>query len=126
MFIRDLKDCAEITAGDNTILRELFNPHIDPVNLRYSLAHARVKPGETTYLHRLKTSEVFYILEGEGEMRIEHECVPIKPGQTVYIPPGASQNIRNTGCKELVFLAIVDPAWRADDEDVTDARAMCK
>jgi hypothetical protein len=26
MFIRDLKDCEEFTAGDNSILRELLHP----------------------------------------------------------------------------------------------------
>jgi len=126
MFIRDLNECTEITAGDNTALRELFNPCIDPLDLRYSLAHAVVKPGEVTFLHRLRHSEVFYIIEGVAEMRIDHECREVGPGQAIYIPPGAAQNIKNTGDRDLVFLAIVDPAWRPDDEDVMDARAMCK
>jgi mannose-6-phosphate isomerase-like protein (cupin superfamily) len=37
----------------------------------------------------------------------------------VYIPPGAEQHIRNTGAGDLKFLCIVDPAWRAEDEEVT-------
>jgi mannose-6-phosphate isomerase-like protein (cupin superfamily) len=42
----------------------------------------------------------------------------VGPGDTVYIPPGAGQQITNTGRSDLVFLAIVDPAWRAEDEEL--------
>ncbi len=58
MFIKDLSKCREFIAGDNTILRELFNPLKDKMNLRYSLAHAIIKPGEISYYHKLKTSAV--------------------------------------------------------------------
>lgn len=119
MRIVDLNDCAEFTAGDNCRLRELLHPDRQPVGLRYSLAHARVAPGQTTWRHRLRTaSEVYYILEGQGEMRIGDETAPVRAGQAVYIPPDAEQCITNTGDADLVFLCIVDPAWRADDEQV--------
>ena len=63
MFIKDLKECKEIVAGDNTTLRELLNPLKEDVITRYSVAHARVNPGEITYAHRLKSSEVYYELD---------------------------------------------------------------
>ncbi len=66
MFIKDLQKCAEFIAGDNIILRELLHPDKEELALRYSLAHAVVKPGETSYRHKLKNSEVYYILEGAG------------------------------------------------------------
>ena len=118
MFIRDLKDCAEFTAGDATRLRELFNPLKDDLALRYSLAHATVAPGMTSILHRLKTSEVYYILQGEGEMRIDGERQKVGPGQAIYIPPGTAQQITNTGSCDLVFICIVDPAWKTEDETI--------
>ena len=120
MFVRHLRDCEEITAGDNTRLRELFNPLKDPLELRYSLAVARVEPGGTTFLHRLETSEVYYILEGGGEMNIDGERRDVGAGDAVYIPPGAAQQITNTGDGELVFVCIVDPAWRAEDEEILE------
>lgn len=118
MFIRDLKNCPEFLAGDHTILRELLHPDKADLNLRYSLAHAIVKPGQTSKRHRLKTSEVYYILEGRGTMRIDDETAEVTPGQAVYIPPHAIQYITNTGQGDLVFLCIVDPAWRIEDETV--------
>ena len=114
----DLNDCAEFVAGDNTILREVLHPGKQDIALRYSLAHAVVRPGEVSLAHRLTSSEVYYILEGEGIMHIDGEQAEVGPGQMVYIPPHAVQSIRNTGEADLKFLCIVDPAWRAEDEEV--------
>jgi mannose-6-phosphate isomerase-like protein (cupin superfamily) len=118
MFIKDLKDCEEFTAGDNTILRELLHPAKADLKLRYSLAHAVVKPVKASRPHRLKTSEVYYILEGEATMHVDEETALVRPGHAIYIPPNARQYIHNTGNTDLVFLCIVDPAWRKEDEAV--------
>lgn len=120
MFIRRLADCPEFTAGDNCRLREILHPGKAELALRYSLAHAVVAPGQTTWLHRLRTSEVYYILSGEGVMRIDGETSAVGPGDTVYIPPSAGQCIHNPGTSDLVFLCIVDPAWRKEDEEVPE------
>jgi len=118
MFIKDLKQCEEFAAGDNTILRELLHPAKADLRLRYSLAHAVVRPGRASRPHRLKTSEVYYIMEGEGVMHIDDESAPVSPGHAIYIPPNAKQYIRNTGNADLKFICIVDPAWRKEDEEV--------
>lgn len=118
MFLRNLKDCAEFIAGDGSILRELLHPDKADLQLRYSLAHAVVKPGQTTRPHRLRTSEVYYILEGEGLMHLDAESAVVRPGQAVYIPPRSLQYIHNPGASDLVFLCMVDPAWRKVDEEV--------
>jgi mannose-6-phosphate isomerase-like protein (cupin superfamily) len=118
MFIRELKDCEEFIAGDNCTLREILHPDKETLALRYSLAHAVVKPGDTTRQHRLKTSEVYYIIEGEGTMHINDDSARVRPGSTIYIPPLAKQSITNSGKTDLKFICIVDPAWRKEDEDV--------
>ncbi len=118
MFIKDLQDCEEFIAGDNSILRELLHPAKAELNIRYSLAHAIMKPGQTSTPHRLRTSEVYYILEGEGLMHIDDETASVGSGQAIYIPPGSRQHIQNSGQTELKFLCIVDPAWRKEDEQV--------
>ncbi len=118
MFIRELTDCPEFTAGDNCMLREILHPDKAALDLRYSLAHAVVRPGQTTWKHRLRTSEVYYIIEGEGVMHIDNEDAPVRRGSTVYIPPMATQCITNSGTRDLVFICIVDPAWRKEDEVV--------
>jgi len=85
MFMRDLKNCEEIIAGDATILRELFNPNKDDLKLRYSLAHAVVKVGEQSKQHILKTSEVYYILEAqEGCTSMTNQKKCILGGQFIF------------------------------------------
>jgi mannose-6-phosphate isomerase-like protein (cupin superfamily) len=118
MVVHELIDCEEFIAGDNCRLREILHPDKADLKLRYSLAHAVVKPGDTTWQHRLRTSEVYYIMEGEGIMHIEDQTKPVRPGSTVYIPPNAKQCIQNSGKRDLIFLCIVDPAWRKEDEEV--------
>lgn len=119
MLVRTLDDCAEFTAGDNTRLREILHPDKMLLDLRYSLAWARVEAGHTSYSHRLSVSEAYYILQGRGEMRIDGESRVVEPGDTVYIPPNATQCITALGPGDLAFLCIVDPAWQPEVEFVT-------
>ncbi len=118
MLVRSLDDCPEFPAGDGSLLRELLHPDKTPVRIRYSLAHATVPPAQATIPHRLTTAEVYYVLEGFGEMSIDGERESVESGSTVYIPPGAVQSIENTGDQELAFLCIVDPAWRTQGEEI--------
>ena len=120
MFVMHLKECREIIAGDDSVLRELLNPEKSALVLRYSLAHAKVAAGQRTQPHRLKSSEVYYIIAGEGVMHVDEESKEVGPHCTVYIPPRAVQSIENTGNGDLVFLCIVDPAWRQEDEEILD------
>src|SRR5205809_920631 len=104
MIIKDLQDCEEFIGGDNTLLREILRPDNADLQLRYSLAHAVVKPGQTSRPHKLKTSsEVYYILEGQGVMHIGNESARVGAGQAIYIPPGAMQFIQNTWESDLRF-----------------------
>jgi len=118
MLVKQLKDCAKFISGDNAILRELLHADKGNFKFRYSLAHAIVKPGKITNPHKLKTSEVYYILKGSGLMYVDKKISKVKNGCAIYIPPGSTQCIRNTGKPNLEFLCIVDPAWRKEDEEI--------
>lgn len=121
MLIRDIADHQHERVIDRSLLIELLHPDKVPAaaGLSCSIAHALVLPGESTLPHVLKRStELYYILSGSGEMHIGDEAAPVHAGQIVLIPPGARQYIRNTGTVDLVFLCIVDPKWQADDERI--------
>lgn len=118
MLIQKLNDCDEFIAGDGTQLRELLHPDKQAVDLRYSLARATLAAGQTSALHSLTTSEVYYILSGVGEMHIDDETQLVEAGDAVYIPPNAKQFIYNCGTEPLIFICIVDPAWRKEDETI--------
>lgn len=117
-LIRNLSECEQFIAGDSSVLREFLHPLKAELKLRYSLAHAKVMPGKVTKPHKLKTSEVYYILSGHGVMCINNKSFKVKPDCAVYIPPRSAQYIKNTGRKALKFLCIVDPAWRPEDEEI--------
>jgi mannose-6-phosphate isomerase-like protein (cupin superfamily) len=114
-----MKERGEFVAGDGTLLRELLHPDKHAIDLRYSLAHAIVPAHEKSLPHSLKTSEVYYILSGKGEMHINGESQAVEPGDAIYIPPQAEQFIHNQGTDPLVFICIVDPAWRQEDETIS-------
>jgi mannose-6-phosphate isomerase-like protein (cupin superfamily) len=119
MFIKDMAKCRYFKAIDRTNLCELLHPAREMLDLPYSLAHATLEPGAASLPHRLKTSsEVYFILEGEGEMHIDSEQAEVGAGQAALIPPGSWQHIRNTGNVDLKFLCIVHPMWQAEDEEV--------
>lgn len=118
MLIKDSNSCDQIIAGDETILRELLHPDKAKVQIRYSLAHAAIRPGRSSLPHKLKTSEVYYILEGEGMMHVDDESAKVHSGQAIYIPPNSTQYIENAGSSDLKFLCIVEPAWRPQDEEI--------
>lgn len=87
-----------------------------PTDRDASIVTARVPPGVTTRLHRLKgTTERYVILEGEGRVEVG-ELVPetVTRGDVVIIPPGTPQRITNTGGSNLSFLAICTPRFTPD------------
>ena len=121
MIIRDIADFSHERVMDRSLLCELLHPDkVDGTeDLGCSIAHAIVPPGESTLPHLLKKSaELYYILEGKGEMHIGRESAPVHRGQIVYIPRGEHQHIRNTGSGDLVFLCLVAPKWQAADEEL--------
>ena len=119
MLIRDSTTCPHERVMDRSVLCELLHPDKTPdaSDLACSIAHAIVPKGESTLPHRLlESTELYYILTGTGSMKIDKEICPVHTGQIVLIPPGAVQNIRNTGTCDLVFLCIVSPKWQPRDE----------
>ena len=118
MLTKSLAACREILAGDKTLLRELLHPSRDPAAIRYSLAHAKLQAGTASTPHRLKTSEVYYFISGHGLMHVDGDTTSVAGEQALYVPPGAVQHLENTGPDELVFLCIVDPPWKLEDEEV--------
>ena len=78
-----------------------------------------VPPGKRAYpFHRHHVfSELFYILAGSGEVRLDDRTLPVRAGDLIASPAGAeAHQIINTGQDELRYLAISD----MDTVDVID------
>ena len=119
MFKKSLSNIPSFIAGDKTIIKEFVHPKNDVVDLNYSLAHAIVEVGEASEPHILtKSSELYVILSGEGELFIEKEVEILRGGDAALVPAGATQWIRNVGVVPLVFYVVVSPPWNEGQEVV--------
>lgn len=117
MFVKNLRDCEDIIVADKIILKEFLHPdRDDKIEIGYSIAHARIKPGDISSPHKIKTTEVYYIIKGIAMMYINKESKQVKEGCAIYIPPNAVKYIQNTGKEDLEFLCITNPPWRKEDE----------
>jgi len=116
-LIRRSEDCAEIVANDGCRLRELLHPERGAAGLPYSLAVARLEPGQRTFPHELTgETEVYYVTRGEGRMHVDGEVEGVRAGDAIVVPAGAVQWIENGGAGTLEFLNIVSPPWQADHD----------
>ena len=115
-----LADRREFLAGDHTLLRELLHPAKQPLVLGYSLAHGTLAPRARSKRHRLTSSEVYYIIAGQGRLTVDDSVIEVEAGSVVYVPPGGKQSLENSGQTAIEFLCLVDPAWRSEDEEVLE------
>ncbi len=120
MTIKKLQEIDVIEGGEGTKIRQVFHPHNTLNGVRYSLSHSSLESGKKSKLHKMKTSEIYYILDGEGIIQIDDDTFKVSKDQAIYIPPHSKQCIENTGKEELKFLCIVDPAWKQEDETVLE------
>ena len=120
MTVKKIQEIDSIDGGEGTKIRQIFHPHNTLNGIRYSISHSELKPGKKSKLHKLETSEVYYILQGEGVLQIGEDTFKISKDQAFYIAPHSKQCIENTGKDGLKFLCIVDPAWKEEDETILE------
>ncbi|HZP79527.1 MAG TPA: cupin domain-containing protein [Pseudolabrys sp.] len=53
--------------------------------------------------------QVYHVLEGEGLMEIDGEKHVVRKHDSIYLPPGVSHSINNTGLVDLVFIVATSP-----------------
>jgi uncharacterized cupin superfamily protein len=86
-----------------------IGPRIGAKQLGYNLTS--VPPGKRAvpfHNHRIN-EEMFYVMEGEGEVRIGDTVYPIRAGDIIACPAGGRETahqIINTGAAELKYLAV--------------------
>jgi len=86
-----------------------IGPRIGAKKLGYNLT--AVPPGKRAFpfhSHRVQ-EEMFFVLEGTGELRIGAERFPVRAGDVIACPTGGPETahqIINTGATELRYLAV--------------------
>ena len=70
-----------------------------------------IKTDSQTHYHK-KLTELYYVLEGTGQMELDGRLVEIRPGSAIMIKPGC----RHRAIGELKILNVPIPAFDPDDE----------
>ena len=116
MSLRKNSEIKSIQGDEGAKIKQYFHPHNTLNGINYSIAQFTLEPGKKSKLHKMSSSEIYYILEGSGNLKIDEETFQLEKDDSVYVPPNSVQSIENTGSINLRFLCIVEPAWKADNE----------
>lgn len=108
----------EFYIDEGCFIREIMNIAAIP---NVSISQARVEVGKTTQLHSLTGDEMYYILKGKGEVKINKDKNQmVEPGDVAYIKAGQPQKIKNTGVEDLVFLCICTPRFEPENYEALE------
>jgi mannose-6-phosphate isomerase-like protein (cupin superfamily) len=114
MEIRTLSAAEAFTTADGSTIRELIGPRTTPPGAQ-SLAEATLAAGQATQRHYHATSEeIYFLLEGSGEMEVDGERAHVEAGDAILIPPGAWHQIRADDVT-LRFLCCCAPPYSDGD-----------
>lgn len=103
-------DYTSLKNGDRfEAMMAMIGPRVGAQKLGYNVTV--VPPGKRAFpLHNHRANEeMFFVLEGEGELRLGKERHPIKKGDVIACPPGGpdtAHQILNTSSAELRYLAV--------------------
>ncbi len=115
MIVRSLEGAEPFTTADGSTIRELLGIPTAPV-VNQSLAEATLEPGQATQRHyHAQTEEIYYIVEGAGEIELGGDSRQVEVGDAVLIPPGEWHQIRAAPATRLRFLCCCAPAYRHED-----------
>jgi len=92
------------TSGRGTI-----SDHIGARNLGYNLTILPPGKAQCPFHSHHGEEEMFFILEGEGELRFGEERLPLRAHDVIACPPGGPEvahQIINTGTIEMRYLAV--------------------
>ncbi len=117
---KNISEIVSYDGNEGTKIKELLNPNNTKKNINISIAHFILAKGKRTKNHFLKSSEVYYILRGNGVLIIEGKEFFVKKDQVVFVPPNFEQFIKNTGNENMEFICIVEPFWKKEDETLLE------
>jgi mannose-6-phosphate isomerase-like protein (cupin superfamily) len=115
VIVRSLAEAEPFTTADGSTIRELLGLPTAPVR-NQSVAEATLSAGQATQRHyHAASEEIYYVVEGSGEMEVDGERRRLRVGDAVLIPPGARHQVRADDGGQLRFLCCCAPAYRHED-----------
>ena len=113
MTVQNLSAQASFITKDGSAIRSILDRTNAPVQ-NQSLAEARVPAEGRTERHYHKVAEeLYFILEGGGEIELDGERRMVGPGDAILIPSGTWHAIMAT--EPLRFLCCCAPPYTHED-----------
>jgi mannose-6-phosphate isomerase-like protein (cupin superfamily) len=113
--VRSLSAAKAFVTKDGSTIRELCGIPTGGTR-RHSLAEATLEPGQLTQRHyHAESEEVYFILEGEGELELDGDTGRVRAGDAVPIAPGTWHTLLNSGTGPLRLLCSCAPPYRHED-----------
>jgi len=113
-------DVRPFAGDDGAVVRELASPRNSSLT-RHSLAEIRHPPGTASQEHfHTEAEEVYFVLDGQGGIRVNGETHAIGPGDVVVIAPGERHKVWQAGEVDLVLLVTCVPAYSVEEVVFTE------
>ena len=108
MQISSLAAVQPFTTKDGSTIRELHHTEVQ------SLAEASLANGQSTRRHyHARSEEIYFVLEGTGELEVDGIVRRVATGDAALIPPGARHTIAASAA--LRFLCCCSPPYADED-----------
>jgi len=115
MDVRSLERAEAFVTADGSTIRELCGLPTGGT-VKQSLAEASLEPGQTTKRHyHGETEEIYFVVEGEGDMELDGDRARVGAGDAIPIAPGVWHELRNVGECPLRILCCCAPPYRHED-----------
>ena len=75
------------------------------------LAIATLEPGRKIEAHVDPMEEIYFVLQGSGEIVVDDETRQVGPGDATWIPTRSSHSLLNNAEENLVILVVTSPNW---------------
>ena len=111
MIIADLSQIAGRTYPARRRTQNLVGGMSPIQATNFAMGHVTLEPdGGQVPWHNQEQEEIYFIVEGEGEMCLGGERRTIKAGQAAYIPSGVFHQLTNTGSTPMRMIYVYGPA----------------
>jgi len=81
---------------------------VGSAQLDYRISTYRPMAYVKTHTHKVQ-EQVYHVLDGEGLMEIDGKRQVVRKHDVIFIPPGTSHAIYNSGLGDLTFIVVTTP-----------------
>ena len=120
MIIADLKQIAGRTYPARRRTQNLVGGAAPISTKSFCMGYVTLEPrGGQVPWHDQESEEVYFVIDGRGEMCLGEERMTVEAGQAIEIPPGVFHQLTNVGDEPLHMIYVYGPAgdvahWRQE------------